>query len=200
MPGIKHLLDHPNALQLLLLPETELEQALLAQPEFKQGMMWGEPRFGHPEGKVILHVREVLDNIDMIQEITPETRAQLRIIALAHDTFKYCEEKSKPRDWTKHHGMLARNFLARFITDPVLLDVVETHDDAYYAWRSSRRAPELDFDNEYRSLEDLLQRIGSNLQLYYLFFKCDTQTGDKTQASLKWFEKTVSGIDLVSIR
>lgn len=53
----------------LIKPETELERELLHTPEFQVGMCWGEPRFGHPEGKVGLHVREVLDNIDA----TPQT-------------------------------------------------------------------------------------------------------------------------------
>ena len=38
------------------------------------------------------------------------------------------------------------------------------------------------------------------LQLYYLFFKCDTQTGDKTQAPLKWFEREVPGIEVMPVR
>ncbi|MBN8527534.1 MAG: hypothetical protein J0M02_19550, partial [Planctomycetes bacterium] len=42
-------------------------------------------------------------------------------------------------------------------------------------------------------LESLLERMNYCLQLYYLFFKCDTQSGDKTQAPLKWFEKTIEG-------
>jgi hypothetical protein len=41
--------------------------------------------------------------------------------------------------------------------------------------------------------------MGYCRQMYYLFFKCDTQTGDKTQAPLKWFEQNVSGIDIVPI-
>jgi len=35
------------------------------------------------------------------------------------------------------------------------------------------------------------------MQLFYLFFKCDTLTGDKTLAPLTWFEEHVTGIDLV---
>jgi hypothetical protein len=44
-------------------------------------------------------------------------------------------------------------------------------------------------------LEELLRRVGGFIQLYYLFFKCDTQTGDKNQASLKWFEQKNPGIE-----
>ena len=186
---MKRLLDHPNALELLLQPENPLEHRLLQEPAFREGMFWGEPRFGHPEGKVVLHVREVLDNINQIPRLSAADRSRLRLIAYAHDTFKYCEDKRRPRDWTRHHGVLARRFMEAFTNDEIVLEIIETHDDAYYAWRTERRGLQLDFDNEQKTLEELLRRVGGFIHLYYLFFKCDTQTGDKNQASLKWFEQ-----------
>ncbi len=192
-------LDDYPAMETLLRPETELERHLLSVPEFQRGLLWGEPRFGHPEGKVILHVREVLDNVDLIGGLSTQQRRQLRLVTLVHDTFKYAEDRSHPRNWDKHHGLLARRFLERFTADSVVLDLVETHDDAYYAWLGQKHE-QFSRDNPHKSLDALLDRIGSNLQLYYLFFKCDTQTGDKTQGSLKWFERTVPGIQVIPIR
>ena len=46
-------------------------------------------------------------------------------------------------------------------------------------------------------LQRLQDAMGPDLQLYYLFFKADTQTGDKNQAPLKWFEMVVKGIEVV---
>lgn len=192
-------LDDPHALEALLCPETALEKHLLTVPEFRHGLLWGEPRFGHPEGKVAFHVREVLDNIEMIAGLDDHTRGQLRLITFTHDTFKYAEDRSRPRDWTRHHGLIARRFLEPHTADQAVLDVIETHDDAYYAWLGQRHEQFLQ-ENRHKSLESLLNRIGYCLQLYYLFFKCDTQTGDKTQASLKWFERTVPGIEVVPVR
>ncbi|MEZ4919292.1 MAG: hypothetical protein R2792_09315 [Saprospiraceae bacterium] len=197
---MNRLLEQPNGLELLLRPETALEAKLLSVPAFREGMFWGEPRFGHPEGKVALHVREVLDNVDRIPGLAKKAREQLRLISFAHDAFKYAEDKSRPRDWSKHHGMLARKFMEAYTNDPVVLEILETHDDAYYAWNTERRGSTLDFFNENKSLEELLVRVKDFLQLYYLFFKCDTQTGDKTQSSLKWFESRVEGIEIVPIR
>ncbi len=181
-------------LESLLQPETPLEKTLLSVPAFRQGLLWGEPRFGHPEGKVALHVKEVLDNISKIPNLSPKDRSNLRLIALAHDAFKYKEDRSRPRDWSKHHGLLARRFLEVYTSEPVVLDVVETHDDAYYYWLSLNRgaAP--------RSFEALMDKVGYCLQTYYLFFKCDTQTGDKTQAPLRWFEQNVPDIKPVVIK
>ena len=183
------------ALESLLQPETELERHSLELPEFRHGLWWGEPRFGHPEGKVALHVKEVLDNINAIPNLALEDRARLRLIAFAHDTFKHAESRTKPRDWTKHHGALARRFMAHYTSDVAILDIIETHDDAYYKWLSQRRRP-----SPHSQLDSLLTRVGHCIQLYYLFFKCDTQTGDKTQAPLRWFEKATDRIIPVVIK
>lgn len=193
---MKRFLDEPNALELILRPETPLERYLLATTEFRHGLMWGEPRFGHPEGKVVLHVRDVLDNIDLIPNLSAPQREQLRLIAFAHDTFKFAEDRSRPRDWQKHHGVLARRFMESNTGDRAVLDVIETHDDAYYIWLAERHG----HGPEGKTLDSLLDRLDYCLQLYYLFFKCDTQTGDKTQAPLIWFERSVEGIELVIIR
>lgn len=184
----------PLALEVLLQPETALEKALLSVPEFRKGLLWGEPRFGHPEGMVALHIREVLDNISLIPRLSTLDRSCLRLIALAHDAFKYAEDRSRPRDLEKHHGKLARRFMEVYTSDSVVLDVLETHDDAYYCWLYHHRNPTP------RPLKPLLDKISYCLQLYYLFFKCDTQTGDKTQAPLRWFEQEVAGIEVVQLK
>ena len=47
------MIPSPDAhlpLDTLLQPESDLEKLLLTLPEFQQGLRWGEPRFGHPEG------------------------------------------------------------------------------------------------------------------------------------------------------
>lgn len=183
-----------HSLELLLQPETALEKQLLTVPAFRKGLLWGEPRFGHPEGTVALHVREVLDNISLIPHLSATDRSSLRLIALAHDAFKYAEDRSRPRDWSKHHGKLARHFMEQYTSDRVVLDVIETHDDAYYCWLYQHRRPSP------RPLSHLLDKIRYCVQLYYLFFKCDTQSGDKTQAPLRWFEKEANGIELVKIK
>jgi len=183
-------------LEAQLRPETELERQLLQNPDFLQGLLWGVPRYGHPEGEVYKHIREVLDNIDRL-DVDRLMRKRLRIIAFAHDTFKYIEDKSVPRDWSKHHGPLARKFMEHFISDEAILDTIELHDEAYHCWRIKHLNQ--DHDAAALRLQELLDRIGEHRQLYYLFFKCDTKTGDKNQAPLKWFEQHIPGIEIVTI-
>ncbi len=173
-------------IQDLLKPETNLERLLLQHPAFREGLLWGEPRYGHPEGKVLYHVPEIFANINRLDPLSKNDRQQLRLITLLHDTFKYVEDKSYPRDWSRHHGILARQFAEDFISDKNILDIIELHDEAYYCWRLEV----LDDEPEQAAarLKLLLDRVRPCLQLYYNFFKCDTATGDKTQAPVKWFE------------
>jgi HD domain len=179
----------------LLRPETDLEHQMMALPDFSAGLFWGEPRYGHPEGKIIYHIREVLDNVEALS-LSPTDRQTLRFITFVHDTFKYKEHKGTPRDWSRHHGMYARQFAAQFTNDEGILDMIELHDEAYYCWQLEKlRNNKAAADNR---LSYLFSRIGDNLQLYYLFFKCDTRTGDKVQAPVKWFEQTVRGIQIMN--
>lgn len=182
-------------IESLLKPENELEAKILREPEFLRGLMWGKPRYGHPEGKILYHIREVLNNVDKL-DVTPQQREQLRLITFVHDTFKHLEDKNTyPRDWSKHHAVYARKFAEKYIDDEQLLKLIELHDEAYYSWRLTHQYSKVEEGKQ--RLVNLLENLNGNLQLYYLFFKCDTRTGDKNQAPLKWFEKTISGIEIV---
>ncbi len=178
----------------LLRPENDLERAFLRDPEFRKGLMWGTPRYGHPEGAIWRHVQEVCENIDRLP-ISGEDRRKLRLVTFVHDTFKNVEDKSNPRDWTKHHSIYARNFLANYVDDDLLLNLVELHDEAYYVWRLRHLYQRIgDADVRLRSLRE---RMGDYWQLYYLFFKSDTSTGDKNPSPLVWFEEVVKDIEVV---
>lgn len=191
VPDLKTPVNYIAALK----PETELEMRLLQDPAFTEGLNWGVPRYGHPEGEIYKHIQEVLENINLLG-IQGENRERLRLVAFAHDSFKHKESRGVPRDWSKHHSVLARQFLERYTDDPTILGIIELHDEAYYAWRMEflhRKA----VPGRIR-LNALLERVENFLQLYYLFFKCDTRTGDKTQAPLLWFEREIPHLEILS--
>jgi len=183
-----------SEIEIKLQPESDLEFRMIAEPEFQNGLFWGKPRFGHPEGQVINHIFEVLENVDKLNT-TPEIRQKLRIITYVHDTFKHLEHKGTPRDWSRHHGVYARKFLQRFTQDSTLLKITEFHDEAYYSWRLGAlyRYPE----KSRKRLNKLIQVMGEDIQLFYLFFKCDTKTGDKIQTPVRWFEEMVPSIERI---
>lgn len=178
-----------NVLREILKPETDLEDYLIRQPEIQTGMAWGVPRFGHPEGEVWRHVVEVLENVDQLPNLSKADRRDLRLVTLTHDTFKYAEDKREPRDWTKHHGVLARKFVEGKIRQPRVLDLIEWHDEAYYCWRLAvlYKRPSL----SRQRLDALLDIFEGEIEFYFNFFVCDTRTGDKNLAPLKWFSREV---------
>lgn len=183
-----------QTIQKALQPESDLERFIMSQPEWIKGTLWGTPRPGHPEGTVLFHLMEVLENVDKAP-LDRSTRASLRLITLIHDSFKHLEETERPRtDWKLHHAYIAAAFSRTIGMDNAISEVIELHDEAFYCWKTYV------FGNHKQAinrLDNLMDRLGKNVQLYYLFFKCDTKTGNKFQDSLEWFEKNAKGIQLV---
>jgi hypothetical protein len=183
-----------QSIKRYLKPESDLEDFIMSQPEWIKGTLWGTPRPGHPEGKVLYHLMEVLKNVDVATNC-PKTRSTLRLITLVHDSFKHLEEKTRPRtNWTLHHAYIAATFSKEIGLDHSISEVIELHDEAFYCWKDSVFGDE---QNALNRLNSLISRLGENLQLYYLFFKCDTKTGNKFQDSLDWFESNAKGIQIV---
>ena len=159
--------------------ETPLEQRIVDDPAWQEGAAWGEPRPGHPEGAVVAHVADVLDNIERGGH-AGRHREQLRVIALVHDAMKHASDGV--RRVRGHHGVRARALAERHLDDPDVLDVVEWHDDAYRAWRAKRGGDE--------RARDLLARLGSpeRIRLFLDFYRADNATEGKSQEPLRWFE------------
>jgi hypothetical protein len=99
----------------ILKPESILESILLKDPALVEGLMYGKSRPGHPEGKVIFHVREVLDNVDNYS--SGSVRRDLRVISFIHDSFKYKVNRSIPRTGDNHHAVIARKFAEKYFDD-----------------------------------------------------------------------------------
>ena len=186
-------LSDPIKYAKYLQPEHELEHLFLQDEAFLLGLRWGKPRFGHPEGQVYKHIQEVLLNVDALGQ-NDDLRHPLRVISYVHDTFKYLEDKSYPRDWSKHHSVYARKFLEKYTNDEAMLMVTELHDEAFHCWCQIHLYNNADLGEA--RLKKLLKKLGDHLQLYYLFFKCDTKTGDKNQAPLRWFEENIPNIEI----
>jgi HD domain len=168
--------------------ETEVERRIAADPEWQEGVEWGTPRRGHPEGAVKQHVADVLANVER-EASSQEERRRLRLAALVHDSFKYkAPEGSAPVGSPGHHGTLAAEFLARFVDDSELLELVRWHDEAFAAALAYRRGRKQRAEQRVRAL---VERLGPALPLYTRFFRADNATGDKTPKSVEWFEGLV---------
>lgn len=164
--------------------EGELEERIAGDTEWQRGAEWGTPRPGHPEGAVKFHIAEVLANVDRYAKSDGD-RSRLRLITLTHDTFKHRVDDSRPRVGENHHGLIARRFAERYVSDPIVLDIVELHDEAYnaYAMGARRRA----WAEAEARAHRLLSRLGPSAGLYLTFFRCDNETGNKTPDAFEWF-------------
>ncbi len=165
--------------------EDDVEKEIFQDLEFQAGLRYGKPRRGHPEGEIVYHIHDVLDNIDRFYQKS-EYRSDLRLITLVHDTFKYKVDRSKSKVGQNHHGMIARKFAEQYLPpDSILLDIIELHDEAYNAWNQGDRKNQ--WDKAEVRLVNLLQRIEGVTEVYQMFYRCDNATGDKSHDCYEWF-------------
>jgi hypothetical protein len=167
-------------------PETELERALAEDPVLLEGLAWGKPRRGHPEGRVGVHVADLIAKIDRWGE-RGARRAELRFIALVHDALKHAVRDWLPKTGENHHAMRARRFAERYTHDERLLATIELHDRPYAIWRGRRR---LQLDE--RPFARMLERIPDR-DLFVRFVELDASTEGKRQEPIRWMRRVLAG-------
>lgn len=168
-------------MNLPFIAETPLERAVVSDHDWRRGVLWGQPRPGHPEGSVLAHIVEVLRNVDAFYGGDPY-RPALRLIALVHDSFK---RQQRALSDGSSHGLLARRFAEHYVGDEGALEVIEWHDEAFKAWRLSDKKG--DHEAAERRADALIARLGPHLDLFMAFYRCDSLTGDKTEEHCHWF-------------
>lgn len=162
-------------------PETELERRVTEDPLLLQGLAWGTPRPGHPEGAVGKHVADLLETIEAWGEQQPR-RAELRFISIVHDALKFRVREWLPHAGANHHALRARRFAERYTDDERLLAAIELHDRPYGLWRRMRRTGKLDR----RALDEMLARL-PDLGLFLRFVELDGSTEGKKPEPIEWF-------------
>jgi hypothetical protein len=163
-------------------PETDLERALAADPVLLEGLAWGRPRRGHPEGSVGAHVAELLATVDEWGE-KGARRTELRFIALVHDSLKYAVSPWLLRVGENHHATRARRFAERYTEDERVLATIELHDRPYHLWRRRRllRRP------DERGVERMLRRL-PDLALFVRFVELDGSSEGKSPDPIRWLK------------
>jgi hypothetical protein len=164
-------------------PESELERKLIADPGLREGLAWGKPRSGHPEGSVGAHVADLLETVDRWGE-TGERRAELRFLAIVHDAMKYRVRDWLPKVGENHHAMRARRFAERYTSDERLLATIEQHDRPYALWRKLQRTGRLDELGMRRMLERIPDR-----DLFLRFVELDGSTEGKNAEPVEWLKR-----------
>jgi hypothetical protein len=164
-------------------PESDLEEALSRDAVLLRGLAWGKPRRGHPEGSVGAHVADLLETIERWGEAGAR-RAELRFIALVHDSLKFRVDERLPKLGENHHAMRARRFAERYTQDERLLATIELHDRPYALWRRLRRRGRLDDG----AVDGMLARI-PDIDLFARFVELDGSTEGKHPAPLDWWRE-----------
>jgi hypothetical protein len=164
-------------------PESELERRASADSELLEGLAWGEPRAGHPEGAVGTHVAHLLEKLDESGE-SGERRSLLRLVALIHDSFKSQVRERLPRVGENHHAMRARRFAERFTDDERVLATIELHDKPYALWRKLQRKGRLDE----RGFRRMMRRV-PDPELFLRFIELDGSTEGKRPEPIDWFRE-----------
>ena len=148
----------------------------------REGLEWGKPRRGHPEGTVGAHVADLLATIDRWDE-TGKRRDELRFIAIVHDSLKYQVNNWLPRTGENHHAMRARRFAEGYTDDERLLATIEHHDRPYNIWRKTQRKGRADD----HALDEMLASI-PDLGLFVRFVELDGSTEGKSPEPIRWLK------------
>lgn len=162
-------------------PETDAEQLVGEDPELLEGLAWGKPRYGHPEGTVGAHVADLIQTIERWDE-SGIRRTELRFLALLHDACKRRVREWLPKTGENHHAMRARRLAERYTGDERLLATIELHDRPYALWKRRRRQGRGDG----AAFDHMLERV-PDLDLFARFVELDGSTEGKNPDPISWF-------------
>ncbi len=156
---------------------------------YERNIDWGEPRPGHPEGKVGAHIAELERNLDALRpRLSEEEFWKLRVLVHVHDTFKgHAKDGARITD-PGSHASLARRFLAGFTSDADLLAMTQFHDEPYALWRQVQHHGHYD----QRRFDALLATI-RDWNVFLAFLIVDGCTAGKQRDPLHWFFAETAG-------
>ena len=159
---------------------------LQADPLYQESLPWGRPRRGHPEGSIKNHIEDLEANLERVSHLLQAGEEErLRLLIHVHDICKPEAWTGVPSHHPQNHAYLARQYLARFCQDPVLLAITQHHDDGYLLYQYFRWADDLA-----RRVRLILDEV-QDVELFLLFNLLDSCIGGKTLEPLDWFVRRV---------
>ena len=167
----------------------DILEKIMSDARYLKNIEYGEPRSGHPEGKVKHHIAELEENLEKLVsrhagEISEDQYWKLKFLIHVHDTFKADATPNVPILNPDSHASLAKKFAAEFVDDEDLLNMLQFHDVNYALWQQFHRTGSYDV----RRLENLLETI-QDWDLFLIFLILDGSTKGKERSKLVWFMK-----------
>ncbi len=162
----------------------ETVEKMIVDPRYVKNVEYGEPRSGHPEGKVKAHILDLEANLEVLKpRLSSETDYwKLKFLIHVHDSFKAEAEPDTAIFNPRSHASLAKAFAAEFTDDADLLNMIQFHDENYALWKQFVRSGRYDG----QQLDTLLDAI-EDWNLFLAFTIVDGCTAGKERAKLAWF-------------
>ncbi len=166
----------------------QILERLTSDTRYKKNIEYGEPRPGHPEGKVKFHIADLETNLEALK---PRLRSQaaywkLKFLIHVHDTFKAEAGPDVPILHPRSHASLARAFAAEFTDDTDLLNMIQFHDENYALWKQFAGQ-----GNYNRERFDTLLKTIRDWDSFLAFLIIDGCSAGKDPAKLIWFIREV---------
>ena len=160
----------------------EILNSLRSDPAYEANLDWGKPRSGHPEGSIRKHIAELESNLERLKpQLSGQETGKLRVLIHTHDTFKPDAITGVAIAHPQSHASLARQFLAKYVSDSDFLNMVQFHDEPYAIWKKHLGGG--DYSERLRQLLELIE----DWDLFLAFLIVDGCTIGKSTEPLEWF-------------
>jgi hypothetical protein len=178
-------------------------EKIFNDPRYHEGLKYGVPRKGHPEGTVGKHLVDLQCNLihmrlGGIVEAGSIEYQKLLLLIHVHDIMKYAATPDSPIIDQNSHASLARKFLAEFLDDDDLQNIVQAHDENLALWQQQKNKGKYSVERMKERVIDKIEDIDTLL----LFQLIDGFTEGKTdmRSMLRWFVGEVASYRHVSER
>lgn len=164
----------------------DILEKIKADPLYQKNIEYGEPRLGHPEGKVKQHIADLEKNLEFLKKIrripNEDDYWKLKFMIHVHDLFKVETDELAATFSAPSHATLARDYASQFIEDIDLLNMIQYHDVNYELWKEYLKNGQYDRDR----FLDLLRAI-KDWDIFLSFTIIDGCTKGKDYGKLSWF-------------
>jgi hypothetical protein len=162
----------------------DILEKIMLDPRYRENTEYGEPRSGHPEGKVKYHIADLEENLEKLVShgVSDEQYWKLKFLIHVHDTFKAEAIPDYPITHPSSHASLAKKFASEFTDDQDLLNMIQFHDVNFSLWKQFAGTGAYDRQR----FEDLLETI-QDWDLFLMFMIIDGSTEGKDPDKIRWF-------------
>jgi hypothetical protein len=164
-------------------------EKVTSDERYLRNILYGKPRAGHSEGTVKAHIAELESNLEALHAVhhfTPEVYWKLKILIHVHDSFKMEAKRDSAILDPMSHASLAKKFLAEFMDDKDMLNIVQYHDIGFAVYRKFKTKGKMD-------LTKLILAMGTieDLDLFLWFAIIDSCTASKGREMITWLVETM---------